>query len=111
MAKYVRKFSGDFDTCIKDIEEMVLKGSLSASYEDGTDYQVEEVRVATRVFERYSLAGSNRLSLSITLVGRGRALFISAITAGGSEGLLFKLNTFGEEAFLDTFQRDFEGKY
>ena len=32
-------------------------------------------------------------------------LHLTAITAGGSQALFFKLNTFGEEAFLDTLAR------
>ena len=36
------------------------------------------------------------------LMGRGNELKVSAITSGGSQAMLFKINTFGEEAFLDT---------
>jgi hypothetical protein len=47
--------------------------------------------------------GSNRVSLAVTLVGEGANLQVSAITAGGSQAVLFKINTFGESAFLDRF--------
>ena len=46
-------------------------------------------------------AQGNRVSLNLTLVGNGPRLFLSAITAGGSQAMLFKINTLGEEAFLD----------
>ena len=79
-------------------------GSASASYEDGSDFRMGDVRCAVRVYERYSWTGGNRVSLSMTLVGQGRRLFLSAITAGGSQAVIFKINTFGEEAFLDTLR-------
>lgn len=42
------------------------------------------------------------MSLSLTLFQQGDGpIFLSAITAGGSQAMFFKLNTIGEEAFLD----------
>ncbi|NMB38907.1 MAG: hypothetical protein GX994_04950 [Firmicutes bacterium] len=35
-------------------------------------------------------------------------MFISAITAGGSQAVLFKINVFGEEAFLNICQKSVE---
>ena len=55
------------------------------------------------VFERYSFWGGNRLSLTITLYqdyGDPR-IYASAITAGGSQAMFFKMNTLGEETFLE----------
>ena len=43
-------------------------------------------------------------SLAMTLAGDGDELFLSAITSGGSQAMFFKLNTWGEEAFLDTLR-------
>ena len=40
--------------------------------------------------------------MTLTLVGKGKDLFLSAIAAGGSQGMFLKFNTLGEEAFLDT---------
>ena len=44
----------------------------------------------------------NRLSMTLTLFGSGNELDISAITSGGSNAMFFKMNTLGEDAFLDT---------
>ena len=71
-------------------------------YTGGSDYASGRVRVAVRVYERYSWSGGNRVSMSMTLAGRGDELFLSAITSGGSQAMFFKVNTWGEEAFLDT---------
>ena len=59
------------------------------------------MRCAVRVFERYSAMGGNRVSMNVTLVGNDRDLFLSAITSGGSQAVFFKLNTLGEESFLE----------
>ena len=104
MAKYERAFSGDFDSALSRLEQAVLNGSASASYEDGSDYRSGDFRCAVRVYERYSWSGGNRVSMSMTLAGRGDELFLSAITSGGSQAMFFKVNTWGEEAFLDTIQ-------
>ena len=105
MAKLERSFSGDFDQVLTRLQTGVLEGSMSASYEDGTDFQMGDVRCAVRVYERYSWSGGNRVSLTVTLVGQGRDLHLSAITSGGSQAMFFKINTWGEEAFLDTLQQ------
>ena len=104
MAKFERTITGDFDDVLDRLHQGVLDGSSSASYEDGSDYAAGDVRCAVRVYERYSWSGGNRVSMSLTLVGRGRELFLSAITSGGSQAMFFKVNTWGEEAFLDTIQ-------
>ena len=49
-----------------------------------------------------TIAGDNRVSLNVTLFqGEDGVIHLSAITSGGSQAMFFKLNTFGEEAFLD----------
>lgn len=101
MAKYETYMTGNFDQILHHLEQGILNGSFSASFEDGSDYTCGGTRCAVRVYERYSMIGGNRVSLNLTLVGEGEALFLSAITSGGSQAVLFKLNTFGEEAFLD----------
>lgn len=101
MAKYECRLTGDFDRILSYLHDGILEGSASASYEDGSDYVAGEVRCAVRVYERFSYIGSNRVSLNLTLMGRGEELFLSAITSGGSQAMFVKINTWGEEAFLD----------
>ena len=104
MAKFERTITGDFDDVLDRLHQGVLDGSSSASYEDGSDYAAGDVRCAVRVYERHSWTGGNRVSMNMTLVGRGQDLFLTAITSGGSQAMFFKVNTWGEEAFLDTIQ-------
>lgn len=101
MAKYEKHLNGDFDAFLDYLFDGIMNGSASASYEDGSDWTADGVRVAVRVFERYSWVGSNRVSLNLTLAGQGNHLFLTAITSGGSQAVFWKLNTMGEESFLD----------
>lgn len=101
MAKLERTLSGDFDRILRKIESGILNGSISASLEDSSDFHSSNARCSVRVFERYSYLGGNRVSLSITLFqGEDNEIRLSAITAGGSQAVFFKVNTWGEENFL-----------
>lgn len=102
MAKLERTLSGEFNQLIKKIETGILNGSMSASLEDSSDFYSGDARCSVRVFERYSYAGGNRVSMNVTLFQNGNdEIRLSAITSGGSQAVLFKINTWGEEAFLD----------
>lgn len=102
MAKLEQTLHEDFDQILERIETGILNGSMSASLEDSSDFRSGQARCSVRVFERYSYAGGNRVSLSVTLFQNGNdEIYLSAITAGGSQAVFFKINTWGEEAFLD----------
>ena len=100
MAKYETSLRGNFGNVISTLHNEIMNGSLSVSFEDSSSFFSNGVKVEVRVYERYSWIGSNRLSLTVTLIDNGEKLKLSAITAGGSNGIFFKINTFGEEAFL-----------
>ena len=101
MAKLECTLRGTKNTILQVIDQELLSGSFTASYEDGSDFAIGTAQCAVRVYERYSMAGGNRLSMNITLFGNGENWHLSAITAGGSQALVFKINTWGEEAFLE----------
>ena len=111
MAKYEREIKGNFDEVLGVCEKAVMGGSLTASYEDSSDFVLGNVQVAVRVYERYSMLGNNRVSLNITLAGTGDTVFLSAIAAGGSQAMVFKINTIGESSFLNTFAKAVERHY
>lgn len=102
MAKLEQTLYGNFNQLLSQIEDGIINGSVSASLEDSSDFYEGGARCSVRVFERYSYMGGNRVSMNVTLfqVGDG-PIHLTAITAGGSQALFFKVNTFGEEAFLD----------
>ena len=100
MAKIQCELNGDFDKILQELEDTIINGSMSASKEDESNFNIGNCLCAVRVFERYSMAGGNRVSLNITLLQNDNKIFISAITAGGSQAVFWKFNTIGEESFL-----------
>lgn len=111
MAKYERRIRGDFDELRNFCHESIMRGSHSASFEDSSQCSFGDVQVAVNVYERYSYFGGNRVSLNLTIAGEGDNLFLSAITSGGSQAVFFKLNTLGEESFLDALINAVESRY
>lgn len=109
MAKLERHLTGNFNALLNYLHNGILNGSASASWEDGSEYDGMNFRCAVRVYERYSMIGGNRVSLNLTLVGEGNRIFVSAITSGGSQAVFFKVNTLGEEAFLDKLEELLDG--
>ena len=105
MAKLVKTIPGDFDAVVRKVTDGILNASMSASLEDSWDTRGTWSRCAVRVFERYSWTGENRVSMNVTFYQEnGGPVQICAITSGGSQALFFKVNTFGDEAFLDTLR-------
>ena len=105
MAKLERTLVGNFDSLLHKIEKGILDGSISATLEEAADYRGNDSRCSVRIFERYSWTGSNRVSMSVTLYQTGNAIQLCAITSGGSQATFFKINTLGEESFLDTLKK------
>lgn len=101
MAKWEKQLSGDFDSILQRIEQGILRGSISASLEASSDFRQGTARCSVRVFERFSYMGGNRLSMSVTLFQNDGPICMSAVTAGGSQGVFLKVNTWGEDAFLE----------
>lgn len=94
MAKLEQTVSGDFYELLRKIENGIQNSSMSASLEEFSDFESGTARCSVRVFERYSYVGDNRVSLNVTLFQNGSDRFnFSAIAAGGSQAMLFKINT------------------
>ncbi len=108
MAKYEKRLHGSFEEFLNWVHRDITHGSSSVSFEDGSDIELADARVAVRVYERYSMAGGNRVSMNVTVVGTGEELFITAITSGGSQAVFFKINTIGEETFLEICKNSVE---
>ena len=84
------------------LENEIPDSSWSADLEAGSDFKEGDARCSVRVFERYSMMGGNRLSLTLTMFQNADSpVRLSAITAGGSQAVFFKVNTLGEESFLN----------
>lgn len=102
MAKLERRVNEDFSRLLQRINDGILNGSVSATLEDTSDFRSGTAKCSVRVYERYSYMGGNRVSMTVTLFQNGdEPVCVSAITSGGSQAMFFKMNTLGEEAFLD----------
>ena len=105
MAKLERTFIGIFAQLLSRIENGIVAGSVSAPLEESSNFRSGTARCAVRVFERYSYMGGNRVSLTVTLFqNEGGPIRVSGIATGGSQAMFFKINTFGEEAFLEKLE-------
>lgn len=107
MAKLETTLTGSFNEWLHRIEDGIIKGSISAELEDSSDFYSPDgkSRCSVRVFERYSMIGENRVSLSVTLFQADEGpIQCSAIASGGSQAVFFKINTWGEETFLEKFK-------
>ena len=92
----------NFDKLLRKLENEIPDSSWSADLEAGSDFKEGDARCSVRVFERYSMMGGNRLSLTLTMFQNADSpIRLSAITAGGSQAVFFKVNTLGEESFLN----------
>lgn len=103
MAKYEDIINGSVSSFVDYLIRNKDRLGASISLEDYAEVIVNDVEVSHYVFERYSYLGNNRVSLSLTLIGYNNQVHISAITSGGSQAVFLKINTFGENAFLDKF--------
>ena len=108
MAKFETTLTGYVNTFCEYIKNQILQGSASASLEDETRMTCGNAECRVMVFERYSAIGSNRVSLNVTVLGEDGHLQVAAITSGGSQAVFFKINTIGEDAFLDKLREAVE---
>ena len=109
MAQIEYLLKGRFDEVLEKVEKGILERSVTATLEEESDWEEDGIRCSVRIFERYSAFGGNRLSLSVTFFGRDGKIRVSAASTGGSQAMFWKVNTIGEEAFLDTAREVLDG--
>ncbi|HEX4471670.1 MAG TPA: DUF6054 family protein [Nocardioides sp.] len=100
MAQFQTQLHGDVEALVGYLDQQILHGSVSANIEDGSDQRLGDARMVVRVYERYSAFGGNRVSLGISILAVGGELAVTAVSAGGSQAMFFKINTVGEKTFL-----------
>ena len=61
----------NFDKLLRKLEQEIPDSSWSANLEAGSDFKEGDTRCSVRVFERYSMMGGNRLSLTLTMFQNG----------------------------------------
>ncbi len=95
-----RSLVGSADALAAHLDSAIASGSVSSSLENGDALSIGDARMVVRTYERFSMAGSNRVSLSVSILEVGDQLKVALSTAGGSQAVFWKVNTFGEEAFM-----------
>ncbi|NLF05003.1 MAG: hypothetical protein GX593_08405 [Actinomycetales bacterium] len=101
MAYAEHEVTGNLDALVTHLDATITSGSVTARLEVRSDRQIGDARLVVLAYERYSLVGGNRLGLTFSILGTGDRIAITTVTTGGSQAMFFKINTFGEEAFLD----------
>ena len=92
----------NFGKLLRKLENEIPDSSWSANLEAGSDFKEADARCSVRVFERYSKMCGIRMCLKQTKVQRPESQNrMTAITAGVRQAVFFKVNTLGEESFLD----------
>ena len=104
MAKYELSLQTDFDEFVEEIKAGVERRSHTISLEEETKLTAGDVRIHVVAYERYAYMGHNRSSLNITFVGCDGTVHLIGIGTGGSQAVFFKVNTWSEQAFLDTLE-------
>jgi hypothetical protein len=104
MAKYETRLTGNFDQLVNRLSEEIMGSAASMNLVDQTDYQLGDMKIAVRVYDKYYMRNGNRTSLNVTMVGHGEELFLTAIGSGGGQGVLFNSSWGAEEDIVDLVQ-------
>ena len=96
-----RSLAGSADALAAHLDRAISSGSVSASIESSDERSIGDARMIVRTYERYSMTGGNRLTLSVSILAVGDRMEVALTTSGGSEAMFFKINRFGEDAFME----------
>ncbi|XOQ44110.1 MAG: Transcriptional regulator [Clostridium sp.] len=92
MAKFEKQITGNFDAIVANLEHDILENGLSMNLVDESDFQCGNTKIAVRVYDKYFMRNKSRASLNLTVVSNNDQIFISAIGAGGGNGVLFNIS-------------------
>lgn len=107
MAKYEKTIAGDFGGVLR-LLECDLQESGVVDFVDSVDYDFGGTRVAVRVYERYYVLAASRASLTVTIVGNGDQVFVSAIGSGGGSGMVINMDWGSEENIVRLVEKSLE---
>jgi len=108
MAKYERTITGQFEDMIYRLQKAIESSALTMNLVDESNYSSGDTKIAVRVYDKYFMRNSSRASLSLTIAGHGNQIFISAIGAGGGQGVLFNFSLGAEEQMVDVVRKCIE---
>jgi len=108
MAKYENTISGQFEKILNSLENDIEGSGISMNLVDKSDYTSRDTNIAVRVYDKYFMRNGNRASLSLTVVGNGSDIFISAIGSGGGQGILFNFSLGAEDDMVAVVEKSVE---
>ena len=104
MAKYENSITGDFNKVVNTLHHDIMESAMSMNLVDETFHQFEDTKVALKVYDKYFMRNNSRASLSLTVVGRDEDIYITAIGAGGGQGIIFNFSLGAEQELVDMVQ-------
>jgi hypothetical protein len=108
MAKYEKVITGKFEEILNHLEEDIVNGGMTMNLVDESNYSCGDSKIAVRVYDKYFMRNGNRASLSLTMVGHGSDIFISAIGAGGGQGIIFNFSLGAEDDMVAIVRESIE---
>lgn len=108
MAKFEKKMTGKFTEIINHLQNDISNSGITMNLVDESNYNSGDTNIAIRVYDKYFMRNGNRASLSLTVVGHGSDIFISAIGAGGGQGIIFNFSLGAEDEMVAVVQDSIE---
>lgn len=108
MAKYENIITGKFEEVLRHLENDISNSGMTMNLVDKSNYSHGDTKIAVRVYDKYFMRNGNRASLSLTVVGHGMNIFISAIGAGGGKGMIFNFSLGAEDEMVAIVEESIE---
>ncbi|AHF07895.1 DUF6054 family protein [Desulfitobacterium metallireducens] len=108
MAKYEKSIIGQFGEVVNRLQNDIGNSGITMNLVDESNYASGDTNIAVRVYDKYFMRNGNRASLNLTIVGHGSEIFISAIGAGGGQGILFNFSLGAEDDMVVIVQKSVE---
>lgn len=104
MAKYEKTMTGQFVSVVDHLQKDIANSGITMNLVDESDYTIGDTNIVVRVYDKYFMRNGNRASLSLTVVGHGNDIFISAIGAGGGQGIIFNFSLGAEDEMVSVVE-------
>ena len=108
MAKYEKRMNGEFEKVLRHLQDDISNSGISMNLVDESNYNYGDTKIAVRVYDKYFFRNGNRASLSLTIVGHESDIFISAIGAGGGQGVIFNFSLGAEDDMVSVVRESIE---
>ena len=101
MAKYEAFVVGSIEAVMEHLHTDIMDAGATMNLVDECFETVGASKVAVKVYDKYFMRNGNRASLSVTAVESDGKVFVSAIGAGGGQGILFNFSLGAEGEMVD----------